>query len=142
MLDACDLFAIMAFERNMISALYRSKACLDRLVICHALRILALCNTYYFRWSFEFLLFYNLEVADLVDSCFRGDKSQFVELFVLKELICYFDDAFLAVNLASQIDADCNLTFNSLKIKKIKGFIYVFSRDMVQYSTILQCAYY
>ena len=107
-----------------------------------AFRIAAFCNADNLFWCLKSLLLYNLEVSDDVDCCLRSNEGKLVKLFSLKELVGDLDDAFLAVKLAGEVDSDGDLAFYTSEVQKIKCLIYVFRRDVVQYGTVLQCAYY
>ena len=116
--------------------------CLDRLVVGHALRVLAFCDADDLLRSLELLLLHYLEVADHVDCRIRGDQRELVELLVFKEDVGDLDDALLAMDLAGEVDADRDLALDVLQVKEVQCLIYVFCRDVVQYGTVLQCAYY
>ena len=105
-------------------------------------RIAAFCNAYNLFRSLKRLLLYYLEISDDVDCCLRSDEGELVELFGLKELIGDLDDALFAVKLAGKVDTDGDLALQAFEVEKIKCLIYVFSRDVVQYGTVFQCANY
>jgi hypothetical protein len=90
----------------------------------------------------KFLLLYDLEVADYVYGSFRSDQGELVELLVLEELVGDLDDALLSEELACKVDSYRDLAFDSFEVEDVQCLVYVFSRYMVQYGTILQCAYY
>ena len=116
--------------------------CLDRLMVCHTFRISALCDTYNFLRHDQSLLLYDLEVLYDIHGCLWRYESELVQFVILKELVSDLDDALLAMNLAGKVDTYCDLAFYTLEVEDIKCLIYIFSGYMVQYGTILQCAYY
>ena len=111
-------------------------------MICHTFRISALRDAHDLFRHDQSLLFDDLEISDDIYGRLRGDEGELVKFVSLKELVSDLDDAFLAVNLAGKIDTYCDLAFYSLEIQDIQCLIYIFSGYMVQYGTILQCAYY
>ena len=111
-------------------------------MVGHALRILASCYAYDLFWSLKLLLLHYLEVADDVHCSLWGDERKLVQFLVFEEFVGYLDDALLAVDLAGEVDADCDLAFNVLQSEKVECLIYILRRDVVKYSTVLQCAYY
>ena len=142
MFRICNLFAIAAEEGNLIIVFYCLELGLDRLVVSHTFRILAFCDSADLLWHHKFLLFHYLEVANHVDSSFWCNQGQLVELVVLKELVGDLDYSLASVKFAGEVDADGDLILYSFEVKDIESLIYIFRRDMVQYGTILQCAYY
>ena len=132
----------MAKKLDFVIFLDCCEAGLDRLVVGHTLRVSALCDAYYLLWHFQLLLLYNLVAFDDVYSRVRGDEGKLVEFLVFKELVSNLDDALLAVYLAREVDSYGDLAFYSFQIKDVQCLVYVFSGYMVQYGTILQCAYY
>ena len=111
-------------------------------MVGHALRVLALGDSDYFCGSCKLLLLNYLEVTDDVDCRIWCYQRELIQFFVLEEYVGNLDDALLAVDLAGEVDADCDLAFDILQIEEVKCLLYVFSRDVVQYGTVLQCAYY
>ena len=142
MLCCSYFFAEMAKKLYFIVLDHGCETCLDRLMVCHALRISALSQSYNFLRHFELLLFNYLEVPYDIHRSIRRNECQLVELVILEELISNLDDAFLSMDLADKIDSYCDLAFYSLEVQDIQCLIYIFSGYMVQYGTILQCAYY
>ena len=118
------------------------KAGLDRLVVCNALRVHALCNTNDLLRELNLLLLHYLEIADYIDSSLWCEEGKLVEFFIFKELVGNLDDALLAVLLAGKVDTDGDLVLDSFETKDSEGLIYIFSRNMVQYGTVFQCADY
>ena len=137
-----DLFTEMAEERYFCAIVDCSESCLDRLMVCYAFRIFAFCDANDLLRHYEALLLDHLEVADHIYSGFWSDQCKFVELFVFEEFVSDLDDSLLAIYLAGEIDAYGDLALYTLKIEDVQCLIYVFSGYMVQYGTILQCAYY
>ena len=99
--------------------LYCIEFCLDRLVVGHAFRVLAFCDSDNLLRHHEFLFLHHLEVADHIDSRLWRNQSQFVELFVLKELVGNLDDSLASVKFAGEVDADGDLILYSLEIEDI-----------------------
>ena len=132
----------MAEESGLVAFDIYCESCSYRLVVCHTFRISALSDTKDLLRQFHFLLFHNLEVADYVDCSFRSKEGKFVELIVLKEHICYLDDSLLSVLLAVKVNADSDLVLDSFEIEDVESLIYILRRNVVQYGTVFQCAYY
>ena len=138
----CDFFAIVAKQLYFVTFFNRSETSLYRLMVGYAFRIAALCYTYHFLRHLYLLFLDYLEIADYVDGCIRCDQGKLVELFVCKELVCNLYDALLAVDLAREVGSDCDLVLYALEVKDVKSLVYVFCRNVVQYGSVFQCAYY
>ena len=106
--------------------------CLDRLVVGHALRVLAFCDADDLLRSLELLLLHYLEVTDDIHCGIRCDQGQLVKFLVLEEYVGDLDDALLAMDLAGEVDADSDLALDILQIKEIQCLVYVFCRDVVR----------
>ncbi len=111
-------------------------------MVRHALRVAALRHPVDLLRHDKFPLFHHLEVADDVDGRLRGYEGQLVKVLVLEELVLNLDDTLLPEEFAGEVYTDGNLVLDSLEIEYVEGLVYVFSGYMVQYGTILQCAYY
>ena len=111
-------------------------------MIGHAFRVSALCYADYFRRSLQLFLLDDLEVTDDVHGCLRGYERELAKLLVFEEPVGYLDDALPALRLAGEVDSDCDLALYVLESEEVKCLIYIFRRDVVQYGTVLQCAYY
>ena len=111
-------------------------------MVRHTFRIAAFGDAMDLFRHDQLLLLHYLEVADDVDCGFRRDEGELVELLVFKELVLDLDDALLSEELAGKVDADGDLVFNTFQVEYVQCLVYIFSGYMVQYGTILQCAYY
>ncbi len=109
--------------------LYCLELCLDRLVVGHAFRILAFCDSDNLLRHDELLLLHYLEVADYIDSRLRCNQCQLVEFLIFEELVGNLDDSFAAVELTCEVDADGDLVLYSLEVKDVES-LYTFSAGM------------
>ena len=132
----------MAKKLNFVILLHGCETCLDRLVVGHTLRIAALCHADYFLRHHELLLLDHLEVPDDVHCRLGSDEGEFVQFVILEELVLDLDDSLFALSLARKVDSYSDLVLDTLEVEDLQCLVYVFSGYMVQYGTILQCAYY
>ena len=132
----------MTEQRGSVAFHLYCESGLDRLVVSHTFRIHTFCDAYNLIRQLNLLLFYDLEVADDVHSCFRCKESELVELVIFEELVCNLDDALLSAVLAVEVDTYSNLVLDALEIEDAESLIYVLRRNVVQNGTVFQCADY
>ncbi len=111
-------------------------------MVCNAFRVAAFSHAVDFLRHHQLLLLDNLEVTDDVYRGLGGDEGELVQFLVFEELVGDLDDSLLAEEFACEVDTYGYLVLDSFEVEDVEGFIYVFSGYMVQYGTILQCAYY
>ena len=104
--------------------------------------IAALCDAYDLLRQLKLLLLHHLEVADDVDGCVRSYEGELVQFLILEELVFNLDDSLAALSLAVEVDSNGDLVLDALEVEQIESPVYVFGRNVVQYGTVLQCAYY
>ena len=142
MFGVSDFFTITSKKGNSVTTFYGCEFSLDRLMVGYAFRVFAFCDANDFMWHYQLFLLDYFEALDYIDCSLWGDKCEFVEFFVSEEHIGYLDDTFLAIDLAGEVDTDGDLALYAFEVKDIECLIYVFRRDVVQYGTVFQCAYY
>ena len=111
-------------------------------MVRNTLRVPAFCNAVDFFWHYQLLFFHYLEVTYDVDCSLRCYECELVQLFIFEELVLDLDNTLFTEELAGKVDTDGDLILYALEIEDVQSLIYVFSGYMVEYRTILQCAYY
>ena len=111
-------------------------------MIGDAFRIATLGYAYNFSRHLKLLLLHNLEVAYDVDGSIRSYEGKLVEFVSLEELVFHLDDTLFSMDLAGEIDSYGYLILDAFEIEEVESLIYIFRRDVVEYRTVLQCAYY